>query len=166
MNQFRRRFQKPKTQKAYKGHINAWLEKNSLQRYEAWTQRSVEAFLGEQIDEKKNPSEAVQMQRRAALKWLINDLLRLDKLNVNPFPIRRQDNKKGGHNYWTIPQIRQMPTVPEGASLKMIRLSLAGHLLYEIGGRSEDLLKLTYGQFTKEQNELKHGYCLLFYSGK
>ena len=55
--------------------------------------------MGEQVDE-KNPSEAAQMQRRAALKWLLHGVLKLNKLDPNPFPIRRQQDKKGGHSYW------------------------------------------------------------------
>ena len=39
MNQFRLRFHKPSTQKAYKGHILEFLEQNDLKVYEAWTQR-------------------------------------------------------------------------------------------------------------------------------
>ena len=100
MKKFELHFPKPKTRKAYKGHLEAWLDQHPLERYERWTQRAVEAFLGEQVDEKKNPSEAAQMHRRAALKWLLHDLLKLTRLNINPFPIRTQQDKKGGHSYW------------------------------------------------------------------
>ena len=96
MKKFELRFPKPKTRTAYKGHLDAWLKKHPLETYERWTQRAVEAFLGEQVDE-KNPSEAAQMQRRAALKWLLHGVLKLNKLDPNPFPIRRQQDKKGGH---------------------------------------------------------------------
>lgn len=106
------------------------------------------------------------MHRRAALKWLLHDLLKLTRLNINPFPIRTQQDKKGGHSYWNPDQLRQMLAPPKEGGLKAIRMSLAGHLLYEIGGRAQDLMKLSYGQFTKKQNEMKHGYCLEFYSGK
>ena len=121
--------------------------------------------MGEQVDE-KNPSEAAQMQRRAALKWLLHGVLKLSKLDPNPFPVRTQQDKKGGHSYWDPDQIRQMLTPPRGGGLKALRMSLAGHLLYEIGGRAQDLMKLTFGQFMKQQNALEHGYCLEFYSGK
>ena len=151
MKKFELHFPKPKTRKAYKGHLVAWLKQHPLERYERWTQRAVEAFLGEQVDE-KNPSEAAQMQRRAALKWLLHGVLKLNKLDPNPFPIRRQQDKKGGHSYWDPDQIRQMLTPPREGGLKALRMSLAGHLLYEIGGRAQDLMKLTFGQFTKQQN--------------
>ena len=122
--------------------------------------------MGEQVDKEKNPSESAQMHRRAALKWLLHRVLKLKKLDPNPFPIRRQEDKKGGHSYWDPDQLRQMLTPPREWGLKAQRMSLAGHLLYEIGGRSQDLMKLTFGQFTKQQNEMEHAYCLEFYSGK
>ena len=85
------------------------------------------------------------MHRRAALKWLLHKLLKLTKLDPNPWPVHKQEDKEEGHNYWTPDQIRQILTPPKGEGLKALRMSIAGHLLYEIGGRAQDLMKLTFG---------------------
>ena len=55
---------------------------------------------------------------------------------------------------------------PKEIDLRQRKLLLAGHLLYEMGCRSEDLLVLKYKDFTRESAFLTDTYNLTFRSGK
>ena len=97
----------------------------------------------------------------------MQDHFKLKNLNYAPFPVSETPlEKQEPHSYWTPTQIEEMLTASKDIDMRGRKLLLAGHLLYEMGCRSEDLLVLKYKDFTRESAFLNHTYNLTFRSGK